>query len=78
MDSSGLDLMGHPMDVPCPRCAYPVWVVLAEVVAGITVICPCCRVQIRLVDETGSVQVVNAQVQEALDDLAKTLKGMFQ
>ena len=66
------------MDVPCPRCGYPVWVVLAEVAAGITVICPCCRVQIRLVDETGSVQVANAQVQEAFDDLAKTLKGMFQ
>jgi hypothetical protein len=78
MASSGLDLMGHPMEVPCPRCGYPVWVVLAEVAAGITVICPCCRVQIRLVDATGSVQVANAQVQEALDDLAKTLKGMFQ
>ncbi len=70
--------MGHPLDVPCPRCGYPVWVVLAEVVAGITIICPCCRAGIRLVDETGSVQVANAQVREALDDLAETLKGMFQ
>jgi hypothetical protein len=78
MASSSLDLMGHPMGVPCPQCEYLVWVVLAEVVAGITVICPCCRVQIRLVDATGSVQVVNAQVQEALDDLAKTLKRMSQ
>jgi uncharacterized Zn finger protein (UPF0148 family) len=78
MASPGPDLMGHPMDVPCPRCGYPVWVVLAEVAAGITVICPCCRTGIRLVDETGSVQVVNAQVQEALHDLAETLKGMFQ
>ena len=51
---------------------------MAEVAAGITVICPCCRTGIRLVDETGSVQVANAQVQEALDDLAETLKGMFQ
>lgn len=77
MENSGLDFMGHTMDVPCPGCGYSVWVVLAEVAAGITIICPCCRVQIRLVDETGSVQAMNAQVQDVLDDPARTLKGIF-
>jgi hypothetical protein len=78
MESAGLDLMGHDMDVPCPRCGYPVWVVLAEVAAGITVTCPCCRVAIRLVDQTGSVQVVSTQVREALKDLEGTLRRMFR
>jgi hypothetical protein len=78
MESASFDLMGHDMDLPCPRCGYPVWVVLAEVVAGITVICPCCRAAIRLVDQTGSVQVASTQLQEALKGLEGTLRRMFR
>lgn len=72
-----MDLRGMSLDVPCPVCQYPVWVILAEVAAGITVVCPCCRGTIRLVDSTGSVQAAPAIVQHALEDLAGQLKGMF-
>lgn len=77
MGSLGLNLLRQPVDVPCPRCEYPVWGVWAEVAAQIRVICPCCRVGIRLVDETGSVQVSAIQIQEAFNGLEKTLKRMF-
>jgi hypothetical protein len=69
MESLSGEIIRHPIEVPCPSCSYPVWVVWAEIAAGVSVICPCCRVQIRLVDQTGSVQVAPNQVREALQKL---------
>ena len=68
------DVMRHTLDVPCPRCDYRVWVIYAEIVAGSTVICPCCRVGIRLVDQTGSVQVAAARMQEAIQGLGDVFR----
>jgi hypothetical protein len=54
-----------------------VWVLWAEVIAGVTVICPCCRVRIRLVDESGSAQVAPQRLEEALGELERTLRRLF-
>jgi len=47
---------------------------MAEIVSGSQVICPCCRLRIRLVDETGSVQAAAAQVQVAVEALGDVFK----
>ena len=75
--SLSLELAKHDFDAPCPRCEYPVWVVWAEVIAGVSLICPCCRVGIRLIDDGGSVQVAPRRMQEALESLEGKLRGTF-
>jgi hypothetical protein len=74
MASLSREFMSHTLDVPCPGCGYLVWVVMAEIVSGSMLICPCCRVGIRLVDETGSVQVAATAMQEAVDSLGDVFK----
>jgi len=68
------EFMSHTLDVPCPGCGYLVWVIMAEIVSGSMVICPCCRAGIRLVDQTGSVQVAGAQMQAAVEALGDVFK----
>jgi hypothetical protein len=74
MASLSRDVMRNTLDVPCPRCGYRVWVITAEIVCGSTVICPCCRVGIRLVDQTGSVQVAAARMQAAIQALGDVFR----
>lgn len=69
-----VDLAQHDIDAPCPGCSYPVWVLIAEVSAQITVTCPCCRARIRLLDPDGSMQSASARLNKAIDELSKTLK----
>ena len=74
MASLSREVMRHTLDVPCPGCGYLVWVIMAEIVSGSMVICPCCRVGIHLVDQTGSVQVAAAQMQAAVEALGDVFK----
>ena len=80
-DRSGMESLSHemtrqPIDIFCPSCGYSVWVVWAEVAAGVSVMCPCCHVRIRLVDESGSVQTAPERVQAALQSLETALRGI--
>lgn len=70
------DLLGHNIDVPCPRCGYPVWIQLIEVAVQCSVRCPVCRIRIDLVDERGSVRNVVQDVNLAMAELEKTLRGL--
>ena len=76
MGSLAASLMSHDMDVPCPRCGYPVWLLWSELAARVTLRCPCCRVRVRL-DDGGTAQVTAHQVQSAIDDLGSTLRRLF-
>lgn len=78
MATFGLDLMSQSIDLPCPSCEYPIWILWAEAAAQVTVRCPCCRAMVRIVDETGSVQTTPAQMRDALQDLDRTLRSAFQ
>lgn len=73
-----LTLLDSDIDVNCPNCKYPIWVRLAEVVARCAVICPACRCQVWLRDGDGSVQNAATDMQNAVDDLMRTLGGMFK
>lgn len=63
------------IEADCPACGYPMWVRRYEIVAQISVLCPCCRTTIRLVDADGSVQDIDRrierQIEQMLDDVFK-------
>lgn len=62
------------LDVDCPGCTYPVWVRYSELVVGATVICPCCRLRVRLVNERGSAVTEVEKMESAIE---QALKGLF-
>jgi ribosomal protein S27E len=61
-----LDLLHTEREVPCPQCEYPIWVLWSEIVAQTTIRCPCCRRRVRLVDATGSIQNIGADIDAQL------------
>lgn len=65
------------LDVGCPRCGHPFWVRTVEVVVGNTVVCPCCRVKVHLVDADGSVHNAGEEIQQATKELDQTLRNLF-
>jgi hypothetical protein len=68
-------------DVACPECRYPVWIRCSEVAAQVTVLCPYCRVRIRLVNPDGSAATVERQIEREVErveeEITRMLKGLF-
>jgi hypothetical protein len=54
------------LDVDCPTCGYSLWVRWSEVVAQTTVLCPCCRIRIRLLDDRGGMQTAGEVLERML------------
>ncbi len=69
-------LTSTEFDVPCPGCGYPIWIRLVEVAAQCSVLCPLCRKRVTLVDDRGSVAAVTREIERAMADLKRTLKGI--
>jgi ribosomal protein S27E len=73
--SLGEQFLRGDLDVDCPACGYPVWVLYSEIVAQTAVLCPCCRDRIWLRDAAGSAQtagdVVEGQIEQMLKELWK-------
>lgn len=70
-------MLGEDVEIPCPICENPIWLQLDEVVARIVVLCPVCRTQIQLQDDHGSTQNAIIEINQAMADLEKTMKGLF-
>jgi hypothetical protein len=68
-------LVNMSVEVPCPRCSYRIWAMLAEVIARSFVLCPCCRIGVRLVDSAGSAQNFGSAIE---DKVRNVLKGRFR
>ncbi len=73
-ESLETQMLHWDFDVECPRCDFPFWVRMSEVVAQTTVMCPCCHCHVRLVDARGSAAtapaVVSGQINSMLSDLS--------
>lgn len=59
----GLDEQFLP--VPCTHCSFEMEVIYLQMRLEETVICPCCKWNIRLVDQDASVEVSKREVDEA-------------
>lgn len=74
-DSLATQLLHSDLEVPCPRCEYPIWVRWSEVVVQQTVLCPCCRIRVGLVDDRGGMQMAGNDIERHIND---ALKGLFE
>jgi hypothetical protein len=73
--SLALQLLHTDHEVDCPGCHYPIWMLWSEIVAQNTVCCPCCRRRVRLVDATGSIQNLGADIDAQLNQI---FGGLFR
>jgi hypothetical protein len=63
-DSLATQFLRHYFDdLTCPRCGFGMWVRFAEVVAGVTVVCPVCRSRCALVDDRAQLQTLGVRVE---------------
>jgi hypothetical protein len=68
-------ILNSYLDVDCPECTYPIWVRGAEIIVGLPVVCPCCRLKIFLRDADSSVRRIGETLDRTID---AALKGAFK
>ncbi len=71
------ELLANLVSFPCPRCRYEVEIQLLDARVQAYRYCPCCRARIHLVDKDGSMFGAFEEVDHAMDQLNKALKGLF-
>jgi hypothetical protein len=71
-----LDVDGAWLAAECPRCTYSVDFTFLQVRLGDTVICPCCKSNIRLMDEAASAEGAKRDLDTAADALSRALQGL--
>lgn len=66
-----IDLSYQPIELECPQCGYHLDLLLKQVMAEEIVLCPGCLCDIQLIDESGSTQRAQREINEALNNLKK-------
>jgi hypothetical protein len=61
---------------PCPKCGYQFEFTFLQARLQETVICPCCKVNIRLTDSQASVEGAKREIDAAMRQLEDALKGL--
>jgi hypothetical protein len=75
VDLLATQMLDSDIEVPCPGCCYPIWVLWAEVVAQASVVCPACRRRVHLVDHEGGMQNAPAEVEQII---RRAVEGLFE
>jgi hypothetical protein len=71
------EILQQLIEINCPDCEYPFEVQLVDARTQVFRRCPCCRLLIHLIDDGGSLYGELQQIDSAMDDLTRTLKGLF-
>lgn len=64
----------NSITIDCPNCQFQIDILIKQVVAEETIICPGCLQDIKLVDAGGSSQHSIRDVNNALEDLSKSIR----
>lgn len=64
------------LSAPCPNCGYEFEFTLLQVRLQETIICPCCKRNIRLVDEGASTEIGRRQIDEAISEFERSLERL--
>ena len=73
MSSLATQMLHSDIEVPCPQCGYPIWVLWAEIVVQTAVRCPACRCQVWLHDAEGGIHNAAAELESAIRQATKGL-----
>jgi transcription initiation factor TFIIIB Brf1 subunit/transcription initiation factor TFIIB len=68
-----MDLSYLTIELNCPKCNFLVEVILKQVTAEETILCPGCLIEIQLIDEGKSVERAQHDIDEALNDYFRSL-----
>lgn len=71
-----MDISFQAVEIECPQCNHVIEVLLKQVMAEETVLCPGCYSEIQLVDEGGSLKQAQADLDAALSDLERQLRRL--
>jgi len=69
------DISYNLVTVECPECQFQINILIKQVIAEETIICPGCLQDIKLVDEGSSTQHANQETNHALDELKRSLSN---
>jgi transcription elongation factor Elf1 len=68
------DLGNQPASVECPHCGAAIEVVVNQVVAEETVVCPNCQAEVQLKDKRGAVSRAESEAAQALEKLQQAVE----
>lgn len=75
MDDLATQFLHMDVDANCPLCGYSMWLRMSEIIAQVTVQCPCCRAEIRLIDDHGNSATAGSRLEGRLRDALKRMVG---
>lgn len=67
------DISFQIVTMECPGCQYPVEVLLNQIMAEETIICPGCRQEVQLRDERSSVKHAQSEMDAAVAQLQRQM-----
>jgi NAD-dependent SIR2 family protein deacetylase len=71
-------ILGQLMEIECSSCSYPFEVQILDARTQVFRHCPCCRQLIHLIDGGGSTYGALESVDNAVDELQRTLRRLFK
>lgn len=72
-----LDISHIVVEYKCPKCSWPIEVLMKQLIAEEIVICPNCLVDIQLVDKNGSCGRAQKDIDEAIDNFRSEIEHVF-
>ncbi len=70
------DISYNSITIECPNCQFQIEVLIKQVIAEETIVCPGCLKDIKLVDDGSSFLHANQEINNALEELTKTLRNL--
>lgn len=71
---SDFDISYHSVTIDCPNCQFQIDILIKQVIAEETIICPGCLSDIHFIDEGSSAVHANQEINNSFDDLTKSIR----
>lgn len=68
------DMSYNSVTVECPNCQFQIDILIKQVIAEETIICPGCLQDVKLIDEGSSARHINEEINGTLDKFFKSMK----
>lgn len=68
------DISYNSVTIECPKCQFQIDILIKQVIAEETIICPGCLQDFILIDEGSSARHINEEINGTLDKFFKSMK----